>query len=85
MSRPSRIASVLGAQLFPSYLLLVDASEGHKHHRNNPGGEETHIELSIRSELLSGLSLVQSHRKINSLIQSEFDSGLHSLNIKILS
>lgn len=84
MSRRARIAQELGTHLAPSYLKLVDNSKQHHLHRQNPGGEETHIALFITSDALTDLSRVQAHRTVQKLLQAEFDAGLHSLTIEVI-
>lgn len=84
MNRARRIAARLGESLMPRFLKLVNHSEKHQSHRKSINGEETHLALTIACDALDSLSRVQSHRKIQKLLQSEFDSGLHSLTIEII-
>lgn len=83
MSREERIKEKLSA-LKPQKLKITNNSELHIGHSGHDGSGESHFELEIKSQMLEGLPRAQQHRKLNKLLQDEFDSGLHALSIKIL-
>ena len=51
---------------------------------NFDGNNQTHILVQIKKNSKIELNRLEIHRKINSLLSEEFDSGLHSLEIKII-
>ena len=51
---------------------------------NFDGNDETHILVQLKKNPKLELNRLEIHRKINSLLNDEFDSGLHSLEIKII-
>ena len=71
MSRLQRIESFLDQGIVLLHLDVIDESHGH----NVPDGSESHFKVVAVSGEFEGLS------RINSLLQSEFDSGMHALAI----
>ena len=85
MSRQDRIRELLHRHLSPELLEIDDDSHLHHGHQQELEGQsETHFRLKIRSSSLTGKTRVQQHRQINALLASEFDSGLHALQITVL-
>ncbi len=80
MSRAHRIRSALQS-LDPTELDVIDDSEKHRGHGGWREGGETHYTVRIRARALEGLSRVDCHRRINALLASEFERGLHALAI----
>lgn len=72
-------------ELQPIFLQVTNKSHLHRGHvgisDNNSG--ETHFAVEISSPLLSGLTKVKAHQKINQILIEEFQKGLHALEIKI--
>ena len=84
MKRKKRIESILSKN-FPHWKAEVnDTSILHKGHNNFDGNNETHILVHLKKNSKLELNRLEVHRKINSLLIKEFDSGLHSLEIKII-
>ena len=84
MNRTKRIKNILEKN-FNDYTVIVrDNSYLHKGHNSFDGHNETHIMVQIKKNIKIELSRLEIHRKINSLLSEEFDSGLHSLEIKII-
>ena len=77
MSRLQRIESFLDQGIVLLHLDIIDESRGH----NVPDGSESHFKVVAVSGEFEGLSRINRHRRINSLLQSEFDSGMHALAI----
>ncbi|KAL4455430.1 hypothetical protein ABPG74_012582 [Tetrahymena malaccensis] len=71
------ITSKIQQAFKPQYFQIEN--ESHKH--SVPKGSETHFKLVIVSDDFSGLSKVQCHQKIYSLLQPEFQMGLHALSL----
>ena len=69
---------------FDNFLLeIVDNSNLHEGHNNFTGIGETHIKIILTKKDNSPFDRLNIHRIINSLLEEEFNSGLHSLEIKI--
>lgn len=77
MARRERIHETLIREIVPEHLAVIDESHLHA----VPAGSESHFKLVVVSEAFAGESLVKRHRRINSLLRSEFDQGLHALAI----
>lgn len=71
--------------LNPHKINVIDNSTVHAGHSGNPDGSDgTHFAIEISSNELNGLSRVEQHRKINKLLEEEFNTGLHALTIKVV-
>ena len=81
MSRHARITAALQAAFSPKSLKLIDDSAKHHGHAGASPAGETHYTLHITAEAFKGMSRVQAHQAIYSVLDSEFKSGLHALAI----
>lgn len=79
MSRKLRIHDALSAELKLDVLIIDDESHGHR----VPVGAESHFKIVAVSENFQSLSRVARHRKINTLLSSEFEHGLHALSLHL--
>ena len=77
MSRKSRIEATLGAALAPLHLEVLD--ESHMH--NVPPGAESHFKVLIVSDGFTAERPLARHRRVNRLLDAEFQNGLHALAI----
>lgn len=87
MSRDERIKNIL-QQLNPVIFELKNDSAKHAGHADHMGVEptgETHYKLKIVSEVFKGMGRVDRQRKVYDLLRSEFNSGLHALELKTLT
>lgn len=68
------------------FLDIYDESAQHKGHREmkNVTDSLTHIYIRIQAPELDGLSRIEQHRKIYSLLQPAIDSGLHAIRIEVI-
>ena len=83
MNRKQRIDKILSNK-FDNFLLeIIDNSNLHKGHHNFTGSDETHIKIILTKKDKSTFNRLNIHRIINSLLDKEFKTGLHSLEIKI--
>jgi len=73
---------ILRDSLDPSEIFVIDDSIRHLGHAGSSPSGETHFQVKITSDLFRGLSLVEQHRKIYSLLQEELKNGLHALEIE---
>ena len=84
MNRAERIKEIITTSLTPTHLEIEDQSESHKGHRGTHDNGETHYQITISTPFFNGKTRVECHRKINTLLKDEFQTGLHALSIKII-
>ena len=83
MNRKQRIDKILSNK-FDNFLLeIIDNSNLHIGHNNFTGNGETHIKIILKKKDNSPFNRLDIHKIINSSLEDEFKSGLHSLEIKI--
>jgi stress-induced morphogen len=61
----------------PSHVEVINESYMH----SVPESSETHFKLVIVSSQFQGISLVDRHRKVNHLLETELKSGVHALSL----
>ncbi|WP_222548763.1 BolA family protein [Asaia lannensis] len=83
--RAARMTRQLQEALQPVELTIRDDSKRHAHHagRNGVEGDETHFTMTIISDRFEGMNRIARHRMINTLLQPEFDTGLHALSLTL--
>ena len=84
MNRTKRIETILEKYFSHTNISVINNSSLHKGHNNFDGSGETHILIQFNKSSELNLSRLEVHRKINSLLKEEFESGLHSLEIKMI-
>ena len=84
MNRTKRIKNILEKYFNEHTITVIDNSYLHKGHNNFDGTNQTHILVKLKKNSKLELNRLEIHRKINSLLNKEFDTGLHSLEIKII-
>ena len=84
MNRTKRIKNILEKYFNDLTIIVKDNSYLHKGHNNFDGNNQTHILVQLKKNPKLELNRLEIHRKINSLLSEEFNSGLHSLEIKII-
>ena len=84
MNRTKRIKNILEKYFDDHNIIVIDNSHLHKGHNNFDGNNQTHILVQLKKNSKIELNRLETHRKINSLLSKEFDSGLHSLEIRII-
>ena len=84
MNRTKRIKNILEKYFDDHNIIVIDNSHLHKGHNNFDGNNQTHILVQLKKNSKIELNRLEIHRKINSLLSKEFDSGLHSLEIRII-
>jgi BolA protein len=82
-TRPERITQLL-QPLQPSLLEIHDDSHQHAGHNDAAKAGGTHLRIEISAPQLVGKSRVQQHRMVQDLLKSEFETGLHALQIKVI-
>ena len=83
MKRKQRIDKILSNKFNDFLLEIIDNSNLHKGHNNFTGNDETHIKIILTKKNEIPTNRLNIHRIINNLLEEEFRSGLHSLEIKI--
>ncbi len=84
MNRTKRIKNILENNLLDYVVNIIDNSSLHKGHNNFNGDGETHILIELKKRKKININRLEIHKKINSLLKNEFNTGLHSLQIKII-
>lgn len=84
-TRDERIKTAMQT-LKPTQLELKNDSQKHAGHAEHLGAAgftgETHYKLTIVSEAFVGQSRIDRQRMVMDLLKTEFNSGLHALEIK---
>tara|TARA_Y200000002_G_scaffold155619_1_gene128695 strand:- start:167 stop:421 length:255 start_codon:yes stop_codon:yes gene_type:complete len=83
MNRKQRIDKILSKKFNNFLLEIIDNSNLHKGHNNFTGNDETHIKIVLTKKNKTPSNRLSIHRLINNLLEEEFKTGLHSLEIKI--
>lgn len=81
LNRYMRIETLLQQQLAPVFMDLLDESANHR----VPKGAESHFKLTLVSAVFKGLSRVERHRVVNTLLMPEMKTGLHALSLALYS
>ena len=76
-TRAQRIEQALDQDLQVLHLEVIDESANH----SVPVGAQSHFKIVVVSPGFEGASRLDRHRRINALLQSEFDQGMHALAI----
>ena len=80
-TRLQRIEQSLAAALTLSYLDVTDESSGH----NVPDGAESHFKVTAVAAVFADESRIARHRRVNGLLQGEFDAGMHACALHLYS
>ena len=83
-SRDARIEIQLRSAFSPTFLVVENCSSLHAGH--NPlarTNNDTHYKITISSSDFDGKSRIAGHRMVMDLLEDEFASGLHALEISI--
>ena len=83
-SRKIRIENILYEKFTPELLIVRDDSHKHKGHAQiDENSKETHFYIKMQLINKKAISKVDLHRQIYSVLNSEFTSGLHALELDI--
>jgi BolA protein len=74
-SRAQRIEQILDQHLEVLHVEVLDESANH----SVPAGAQSHFKVVVVSPAFDGESRINRHRRLNTLLQAEFDSGMHAL------
>jgi BolA protein len=81
MSTLQIIQQKLQTGLNPVAIEVLDESNQHIGHAGARDGGQTHFAVTVISEKFSGLSRVQRHKVVYSLLVEELKGGVHALRI----
>ena len=84
MNRTKRIQDIIEKNFNEFNISVTNDSLTHKGHNNFDGKEETHIIIELKQKFNADIKRLEIHKKINNLLKDEFNTGLHSLEIKII-
>ena len=68
----------------PSFLKVTNDSKEHSNHLNNPGGDNSHFSITIKSTKLSALTRIEGQRLIFKTLNNEMKTHIHALAVKII-
>jgi len=85
MNRKQRIKSLLSNYFIDFIIEIIDSSFEHKGHYGFDGDQESHFKLIITNKSKNKQSRLEMHRIINKLLKEEYNTGMHSLEIKIIN
>lgn len=85
MSVAETIRRKLEEGLTPSTLVIEDQSHLHEGHAGHRPGGESHFHVTIVSEAFNGVSRVQRHRMVTSLLAADMGNPIHALALKTLT
>lgn len=77
MSRAERIEVALADGIDLEHIEILDESSNH----SVPDGAESHFKVVAVSSEFETLPRIARHRRINGLLQPEFDLGMHALAV----
>ena len=85
-SRKERIEKILQAFFSPKLLVVRDDSKKHEgHNQISENAKETHFYIQMKLNDYKTINKVTLHRKVYSLLDNEFSSGLHALELDLKS
>jgi BolA family transcriptional regulator, general stress-responsive regulator len=81
MNRAERIETALAAAIELAHLEILDESGNH----SVPDGAESHFKVVAVADEFAAQTRIARHRRINGLLQNEFDGGMHALAVHAYS
>jgi len=85
MNRKKRIQNLISKNFINWKFEVTDNSLQHRGHNNFDGKQESHFFLILNKPTDSKEKRIEIHRRLNDLLQKEYDNGLHSFEIKIIN
>lgn len=85
MGRRERIISLLEKKFSDSFIEVSDDSHLHADHSPSAKSGGTHFTIKIVSEKFSNINRIERHRMVMSLLEEEFESGLHAASLNLIS
>lgn len=69
----------------PLELTIIDDSAKHKGHREGGADQGTHFRVKIVSAFFKGMSKIERHRAVFSLLDDLLKNKIHALSLTLLS
>ena len=85
MTIEEQIKALVEERLAPVSYQLINESAKHVGHAGDDGSGQTHFNLVVVSSVFDGMSRVQCHQYVNSMLEGLFDKGLHAISLKLSS
>lgn len=82
-TRAARIHALLASAFAPDRLEVVDESARHAGHAGARPAGETHYDVLLVADALSGLGRVARSRAVHDVLAPEFVTGLHALSLTL--
>lgn len=82
MSPSQSIRQKLESALAPCTLDIQDQSAAHRGHAGYREGEQTHFNIRIISARFAGLSRIEQHRLVYSILAQDMENGIHALALQ---
>ena len=76
----NKIEELIKSKINISKISLIDFTENHENHKNYDGGG--HFEAVIISDDFKGLSLLERHKKIYSILGNLMKNEIHAFSMK---
>lgn len=83
MTRAERLETLIRQALAPLHLDVIDESSKHAGHAGARPEGETHYRIVAVCPCFEGMSRVDRHRAIYSLLGQEQETGLHALALDL--
>ena len=77
-----KVKAKINEKLIPEQLQLIDNSSLHTKHKSFDS-QKFYLKIIIKSEKLRGMSTIDAHKVIFSILQDEMKNKIHALEIKI--
>ena len=81
--RAARIMAALQAEFSPALLEVQDDSARHAGHAGASPEGETHFTVVMTAAAFTGLGRVERSRRVHAALQTELDTGLHALALRL--
>jgi len=81
MQIQNNIIKKLTSSLTPMEIKVVDESQQHAGHSGAREGGETHFAVFVKSDKFVGLSRLERHKLIYTILDAEMKGGVHALRI----
>ncbi|NVJ98973.1 MAG: BolA family transcriptional regulator [Alphaproteobacteria bacterium] len=76
------ITKKLHDSLSPTYLEVIDESEGHRGHAGYRDGGESHFRVVIKSAAFTGQNRLARQRMVMKVLAEEMKAQIHALSIQ---
>jgi len=85
MSVADNIRGKLEKAFLPSRLTVEDESHKHAGHSGAREAGETHFRLTIVANAFEGMSRIERHRAVTSILKDEIGNPVHALALRTLT